>query len=42
MTQKQTHKAGGVKTTKFTNKKTGKTKTLIERVKPSQPKPKRK
>ena len=33
-TQKRTHKSDGVKTTKYTNKKTGRSKTLIERVKP--------
>lgn len=31
--QKQTHKAGGYKTTKKTNTKTGKSKTVTERVK---------
>ena len=32
--QKQTHKAGTVKQTKKTNKKTGTTKTIFERFKP--------
>ena len=31
--QKQTHKAGGYKTTKKTNTKTGKSKVVTERVK---------
>jgi len=36
--QKQTHKNNNVKQTKYTNKKTGTSKVLIERVKPKKPK----